>query len=55
MARRGIQSQGTVTLKQGLHRQSMIHPGAASWENAGPGIDIQTLLAVQGFDIGVAK
>ncbi len=51
----GIQMQGTVTVKQFLHRHGVIHPGAVPRENAGLGIDIQTVLAVQGFDIGVAK
>jgi hypothetical protein len=41
----GIQMQGTVTVEQFLHRHGVIHAGAVPWENAGPGIDIQTVLA----------
>jgi hypothetical protein len=55
MSGRGIQVQGAITVEQFLHRHGVIHPGAVPWENAGLGIDIQTVLAVQGFDIGVAK
>ena len=55
MSSLGIQVQGTVTVEQFLHRHGVIHPGAIAWENAGLGVDIQTVLAVQGFDIGVAK
>ena len=51
----GIQVQGAVTVEQFLHCHGVIHAGAVAGENAGPGIDIQTVLAVQGFDIGVAK
>jgi hypothetical protein len=47
--------QGAVTLKQSLHRHGVIHGGAVAREYAGPGIDVQALLAVQGFDSGVAK
>ncbi len=51
----GIQLQGAITVEQSLHRHGVIHPGAAARENAGLGVDIQTVLAVQGFDIGVAE
>jgi hypothetical protein len=51
----GIQLQGAVTLKQSLHRHGVIHGGAVARENASSSIDIQALLAVQGFDIGIAK
>jgi hypothetical protein len=55
MSGRGIQVQGAVTVEQFLHRQGVIHAGAVPWENAGTGIDIQTVLAIQSFDVGVAK
>jgi len=55
MSRFGIQLQGAITVEQFLHRHGVIHPGAVARENAGPGVDIQTVLAVQGFDIGIAK
>jgi hypothetical protein len=51
----GIQLQGAITVEQSLHRHGDIHPGAVAWENASFGIDVQALLAVQGFDIGIAK
>ncbi len=52
---RGIQVQGAITVEQFLHCHGVIHPGAIAWENAGLGVDIQTVLAVQGFDVGAAK
>jgi hypothetical protein len=51
----GIPLQGAVALKQCLHRQGVVHPPAAAREIAGAGIDIQTVLAIQFFDVGVAK
>jgi hypothetical protein len=51
----GVQSQGAVTMKQCLHRHRVIHAGAVPQGNTSAGVDIQTLLAVQCFDIGVAK
>ena len=55
MPGRGVQLQGAITVEQSLHRHGDIHGGAVARENTGPGIDVPTLLAVQGCDIGVAK
>ncbi len=55
MPGRGIQLQGAVTAEQFLHRHGVIHPGAVARENASFGIDIQAVLAVQGFDVGIAE
>ena len=51
----GIQLQGAITVEQFLHRHGVIHPGTVARENTNFGIDIQTVLAVQGLDIGVAE
>jgi hypothetical protein len=55
MPGRGVQLQGAMAVEQSLHRHGVIHAGAVARENTGFGIDIQALLAVQGFDIGIAK
>ncbi len=55
MPGRGVQLQGAITVEQSLHRHGVVHPLAVAREHAGFGIDIQALLAVQGFDIGIAK
>jgi len=55
MPGRGNQLQGAITMEQCLHRHGVIHAGAVAWGNASSAIDMQPLLAVQGFDIGVVK